>query len=181
MAKVRKNVILEGLSGSIGNLVFRQMPDGSTRVSVKPDFSQRVFSQEQKDQQKRFKQAVAYAREAAKTQPIYAELADGTTKNAYNIALSDWFHPPVIQRIERKKGRIRVWASDNVLVTEVRVKIVDEEENILEQGRAQQVDAERWEYVPTGDFTGQQVTLTIAARDLPGHVTEYSQVRTFSA
>ena len=38
-----------------------------------------------------------------------------------------------------------------------------------------------WEYALTSDFSGQQVTLTIAARDLPGHVTEYSQVRTFSA
>ena len=38
-----------------------------------------------------------------------------------------------------------------------------------------------WEYALTSDFSGQQVTLTIAARDLPGHVTEYSQVRTFTA
>ena len=48
-------------------------------------------------------------------------------------------------------------------------------------GQATEGSAQWWEYAPTGDFTGQQVTLTIAARDLPGHVTEYSQVRTFSA
>jgi len=28
---------------------------------------------------------------------------------------------------------------------------------------------------------GRDLRVTIAARDLPGHVTEYSQVRTFSA
>jgi hypothetical protein len=54
--------------------------------------------------------AAAYAGEAAKTQSIYAELAKDTTKYAYNWALSDWFNPPVIQRIERHEGLIRVRA-----------------------------------------------------------------------
>ena len=134
MAKASKNAIVLGLSGSIGDMVFRQMPDGSTRVSRKPDFSRRVFSQGQKDHQSRFQQAAAYAREAAKTQPIYAELARGTAKSAYNVALSDWFNPPVIHHIERKSGLIRVAASDNVLVTEVQVRIVDGEGNVLERG-----------------------------------------------
>ena len=166
MAKVINNVILEGLSGSIGNLVFRQMPDGSTRVSAKPDFSQRVFSREQKEQQNRFKQAVAYARQAFKAQPIYAELAEGTTKNAYNIALSDWFNPPVIHGIERNNGCIQVRASDNVLVTEVMVRIVDEAGNLLEAGQAQQVDALRWEYVSTVEGS-----VEVTARDLAGNET----------
>lgn len=169
MAKVINNVILEGLSGSIGNLVFRQMPDGSTRVSAKPDFSQRVFSQEQKEHQDRFKQAVAYARQAARTQPIYAELAEGTTKNAYNIALSDWFNPPVIHDIGNSRGNIRVVASDNVWVTDVRIKIMDEAGKLLESGQAQQIDAERWEYVPkVGRVDGK---VEVIARDLAGNET----------
>ena len=137
---------MQGLSGSVGGLVFRQMSDGSIRVSAKPDFSHRKFSQGQKDHQSRFKQAVAYAREAAKTQPIYAELAQGTTKNAYNWALSDWFNPPVIHRIERIESRIRVDARDNVLVTRVRVTIVNADGEVLESGDASQVDADWWEY-----------------------------------
>ena len=71
------------------SLVFRQMKDGRTIISTKPDFSNRVFSQEQLTHQSRFQEASAYARHAAKTNPIYAELAKGTSKNAYNIALSD--------------------------------------------------------------------------------------------
>ena len=146
MAKIKKNAIMQGLSGSVGGLVFRQMSDGSIRVSAKPDFSHRKFSQGQKDHQSRFKQAVAYAREAAKTQPIYAELAQGTTKNAYNWALSDWFNPPVIHCIERIESRIRVDARDNVLVTRVRVTIVNADGEVLESGDASQVDADWWEY-----------------------------------
>jgi len=170
MAMIVKNANVLGLSGSIGNLVFRQMPDGSTRVSAKPDFSKRVFSRDQKDHQNRFKQAVAYAREAARTQPIYAKLAEGTTKNAYNIALSDWFNPPVIQSIARKKGCIRIMASDNVLVTGVRVRILDAEGNVLEEGQAEQVDPardpERWEY--HSDVQGRVEAI---ARDMAGNKT----------
>lgn len=166
MAKIRKNVILEGLSGSVGNLVFRQMKDGSVRVSAKPDFSKRVFSQEQKKHQSRFKQAAAYAREAAKTQTAYAKLVEGTTGNAYNLALSDWFHPPVIHGIQRKKGRIRVNASDNVLVAEVRIRIMDAEGNILEERQAEQVAAEWWECVP-----GTEGSVEATARDLAGNET----------
>jgi hypothetical protein len=74
MAKVQNNDVVLGLSGSLGNLVFRQMPDGSTYVSKKHDFSRRKFSQGQKDHQSRFRWAVAYARQAARSQPIYAKL-----------------------------------------------------------------------------------------------------------
>ncbi len=170
MAKVRKNAVLQELSGSVGNLVFRQMADGSTRVCKKPDFSKRKFSQGQKDHQSRFKQAVAYAREAAGTQPIYAELASGTMKNAYNVALSDWLHPPVIQRIERKKGRVRVTAVDNVLVAEVQVKVMDQDGNVLEQGQATQPNLARhpewWEYPSSAEGT-----IEATAWDLAGNQT----------
>lgn len=171
MAKIHKNVIVQGLSGRLGNLVFRQMQDGSTRVCTKPDFSNRKFSQGQKDHQSRFRQAAAYAREAAKSQAIYAELARGTTKNAYNWALSDWFNPPVIDRIERRQGLVRVTASDNVLVAEVRVKIMDGDGNTLEEGQAHQVDParrpERWEYRSSAEGT-----IEATARDLAGNRTK---------
>ena len=105
MAKVERNVMVRGWSGSVGGVVFRQMKDGSTWVSATPDLSQRKFSQGQKKHQRRFKEAAAYARDAAKKQPIYAELAKGTVKNAYNMALSDWFNPLVVLRIERRTGK----------------------------------------------------------------------------
>lgn len=146
MAKVIKNVAVQGLSGSIGDMVFRQMPDGSTRVSRKPDFSRRKFSQGQKEHQSRFQQAAGYARDAAKMYPIYAELARGTTKNAYNWALSDWFNPPVIHHIERGDGCVRVQAMDNVMVTKVQVRIVNAVGEILEAGEASQVDPMWWEF-----------------------------------
>src|SRR5687768_2032768 len=115
MAKAANNIVLDGVSGKLGRIVVRQMRDGSIRLSAPPDFSDRQFSESQKDHQKRFKQAAAYARQAAQLQPVYAEQARNTMKNAYNIALSDWFHPPVIDWVERRGETILVEASDDVM------------------------------------------------------------------
>jgi hypothetical protein len=166
MAKAARNILVRGIRGSLGNFVFRQMRDGSTWISVTPDFSRRKFSKGQKDHQSRFKEAAAYARHASKIHPIYAELTKGTTKNAYNIALSDWFNPPVVHRIERKAGRIRVEASDNVMVTKVLVNILDEEGKVLEKGEALHKNPKTkwWEYAT--DTDGQIVA---EAWDLAGN------------
>src|SRR5664279_4575651 len=105
MAKVKTNMIVRGISGKLGGLVFQHMPDGTTYVRNSPDFSNRKFSEGQTTHQNRFKEAIAYANEA-KNWPVYKEIAKGTGKSAYNFALSDWFKAPVIHRIERKDGRI---------------------------------------------------------------------------
>lgn len=166
MAKVASNELMKALKGAIGGLVFRQMPDGSVVVSLRPDFSRRKFSKAQKDHQTRFQEASTYARFAARAQPIYAELAKGTLKTAYNIALSDWFNPPVIHQIEWSAGQIRVEARDDVLVTKVQVTMLDEAGQVLEKGDAIRCDGDWWEFPSKA-----RGTMIIAeAWDLPGHV-----------
>ena len=91
------------------------------------------------------------------SQPIYAKLAAGTIKNAYNLALGDWFHPPVIHSIEKRDGKIFIQASDDVCVASLRVMIVDEAGSVLEQGDAVQLEGDLWEYQPAteeGDGRG---------------------------
>ena len=151
MAKVKNNALVEGISGSVGGMVFRQLPNGETWVSGKPDFSRRKFSQGQKSHQSRFQEAAAYARVAAKTHAIYAQLAAGTVKSPYNWALSDWFNPPVIHSIKRTGNIIRVEASDNVMVAKVRVTILDAEGKIFEQGEAVQAEGSLWEHIASND------------------------------
>ncbi|MBL8102324.1 MAG: hypothetical protein JNM02_07330 [Anaerolineales bacterium] len=171
MAKVESNPVVREIRGKIGNLVFRQMPGGETYVSSTPNFGRRKFSQGQKDHQSRFKRAAAYAREAAKTQPIYAELAKGTVKSAYNFALSDWFEAPVIHRIERKDGQIRVEASDNVLVAKVVVMILDDEGKVLEKGNASKVDERLWQYTCVNEGK-----VLAEAWDLAGNVVKRTEL-----
>lgn len=165
MAKVIRNPVVQGISGAVGNLVFRQMPDGSTYVSAKPDFSHRKFSEGQKEHQSRFQRAVAYAREAAKSQPIYGELAAGTIKSAYNFALSDWFNPPVIHCVERRDGLVRVEASNNVMVARVVITILDKDGNVIENGEAVKIDERWWEYA-----AGMEGKVAAEAWDLAGNV-----------
>jgi hypothetical protein len=151
MAKVKRNTVVRGISGAIGGMVFRQMPNGETWVSTTYDFSNRRFSKSQKEHQSRFQQAAAYARDAARKYPIYVGLAKGTVKSPYNWALSDWFNPPVIHCIERRKGQIWVNASDNVMVTKVQVTILDEVGEIRERGEGIKRDENWWEYTSSAE------------------------------
>jgi hypothetical protein len=165
MAKVIHNKFTMGLSGKFGNLVFRQMKDGRTIVARAPDFSQRVLSQRQLTHQSRFQKAAEYARLAAKTQPLYAELAQQRLQPAYNIALSDWFHPPVIHAVQRQAGCIRVHATDNVQVARVRITIVNEQGETLEQGEAASaINDPWWEYE-----TFTEGSIVVEAFDLAGN------------
>ena len=86
-------------------------------------------------------------------------------KNAYNLALGDWFHPPVIHSIEKRAGKILVQASDDVCVASLRVMIVDVAGSVLEEGDAVQLEGDLWEYQPAAE--GKAMA---EARDLPGNV-----------
>ena len=168
MAKVKHNNFTTGLSGKFGNLVFRQMRDGRTILATRPDYSHHKWTTDQKAHHSRFQRAAAYARKAARANPLYAKLAEGTSKNAYNIALSDWFHAPVIHEVSREAGRIRVNVTDNVQVANVRITIRDVQGQTLEQGEAVHVNDSWWKFE-----TSTQGKLIVEAFDLAGNVAKY--------
>jgi hypothetical protein len=165
MAKVINNIFVRGLSGQLGGqFVIRRLRDGRTIVCKSPDFSSRKLSEAQKEHHRRVKEAAAYARNASKREPLYARLAEGTMKNAYNVAFGDWFHPPVIERLGWYGAAIRIWATDDVQVTGVQVFVLDGNGETLEQGEAVQGRGDWWEYIPAA--AGRVV---VEARDLPGN------------
>jgi len=165
MAKVRNNPVVRGISGSIGSLVFRQMPDGSTYISGKHDFSKRKFSNKQKTHQERFRAAVTYARDAARSNPVYAQLAAGTIFSPYNFALQDWFHAPVIHCVERQSTVIRVQASDDVRVAGVVIVVLDENGEVREKGEGVRGEGDWWEYV-----ISREGKVVVEVKDLAGNV-----------
>jgi hypothetical protein len=169
MAKVTLNQLLKMLQGGIGDLVFRQMPDGTIIISGAPRHNKRKTTQKQKAHRQRFREAAKTARWLAHKHPIYAELAKGTWKSAYNFALSDWWHSPVIHDIKRQKGQILVEASDNIMVARVRVTIRDEQGQVLERGEATRGRGNWWKFPP--QMEGK--TLLAEAWDLPEHVTKF--------
>jgi hypothetical protein len=181
MAKVRQNIVVQGLSGSLGGqLTIRQDKAGRTIVSTKRTTNpNQVFSEAQKQHQDAFREAAAYA-QTVKDQPVYIEKAAGTPLNAFNVAMADWFRAPEIleMNLEGWNGQagefIRIRAMDDVQVRAVHVAIKDGNDAVLEQGAAVRVEGLWWEYTTTG-AGGEQVTAN--AEDLPGHTTEMTKAK----
>jgi hypothetical protein len=177
MTKVLYNGSILSFRGKIGSLIFRQLPDGTTVVTQGPPPKTRrqkrrakeKRSPAQKAHNSRFREAVDYAR-TAQVQSIYTELAaTAPMKTAYNFALSDWWHAPEIHHIERNEERIRVQATDDVLVTKVQVTIMDEDGKVLEKGEASRGEGDWWEFASLT----QGKTIKAQAWDLPGHKAEF--------
>lgn len=112
MSKVLFHGSIQGFRGRIGGLIFRQLPDGSTIVTMAQPKKTRKEkkkaklkrSPRQKAHNGRFGEASAYARRA-QTHPIYAELAAAAPmKTAYNFALSDWWHARRSIALSGEKG-----------------------------------------------------------------------------
>jgi hypothetical protein len=151
MAKTTLNRIIETLRGKLGDLIYRQRPDGTVIVSGTPRYNKRKVTQKQKAYRQRFGQRAKYASWLAKKHPIYAELASTEEARAawlspFNFALSDCLHPPEIHRVERKEGRVLVEASDNIMVAKVFVTIFDEQNKIIEMGDAIRQEGDWWEF-----------------------------------
>jgi hypothetical protein len=177
MPKVFYNGSITSFRGRIGNLIFRQLPDGTTVVSEAPPKktgrqkkrAKLKRSPRQKAHNSNFREAVSYAK-AYQRNPVYVELAEVTPMNtAYNFALSDWMHAPKIHRIEQREGCILVEATDNILVARVRVTVMDEEGKVLEKGEAVRTEGDWWQF----DSHTQGKTIKAEAWDLPGHVTQF--------
>ena len=177
MAKVKKNVVMKGLSGMLGDqVVVKQDKGGRTIVSVKPTFPEdRELSAAQQKQVEAFKEAAHYAKAASKTEAIYAEKAEDTPRSGYNVAIADWFHEPEIGEIDLsgwtgQAGQpIRIKAMDDVQVERVTVLITDAEDVLLEQGSAAPEDGLWWVYTTTQTASDQPKVIAIA-RDLPGNI-----------
>lgn len=176
MTKVILDGPIKGLRGKIGNLIFRQLPDGTIVMSQAPAKKNRrekkraklKRSARQQAHNSRFKEAVIYAK-VAQRRPIYADLAAVTPMTtAYGFALSDWLKPPEIHSIERKEGRILVEASDNVLVTKVHVTLLDDQGSVLEKGEAVRGEGDWWGFA----FQMEGAKILAEAWDMAGNVTK---------
>jgi hypothetical protein len=178
MARVRKNLAMQGLTGKIGDqFVIRTDKAGRTIVGTKPSFSEgRQYSEAQLTHQEAFREAVAYAK-SSKDLDIYVQKAGGTPQNAYNVAVADWFNKPEIKELDVTEWNgapgqtIRVRAMDDVQVTEVSVVITDSAGVVQEQGQAAQADGLWWHYT-TNSTAPETPRLVVTARDLPGHTAQ---------
>lgn len=94
MAKLILNSIFNGISGKVGDVVFRRSHTGEIILSRRPDMSHVQSSEAQKAQRQRFKQAVAYAKAAMAEPDVrlhYVQQAALLNKRPHDLAVSDYF------------------------------------------------------------------------------------------
>ncbi len=175
MAKVEKNIVIQGLSGSLGGqLVIQAGRGGQTIIRAMPTPSDRPPSAAQEEARARFQEAAAYGK-AAKDEPAYAAKAAGTAKTAYNVAVADWYHAPEVVEVDLAAWTggvgetLRARARDDVQVTTVQFVIADAGGTLVESGAATLGGDGWWHYVTTVDHPGGTATVLVTASDLPGH------------
>ena len=127
MAKVKKNAMLEGLSGRLGNLVFKQY-DGQTVVCKWPEHDpNRTPTPGEARQRDRIKAAAVKAKEILSTeagQAYYQAACKQLGKHsAYHTAVYDYFGEPEIMAVNLDADQnLMIQVLDNVGVRAVRVE-----------------------------------------------------------
>jgi len=183
MAIVKRNLITTGLSGKLGkNLVFRQRK-GKTILSVVAHFTgKRSVAQEQ--QKDRFKKATLYAN-IQKHNPELMEEYNKVAKekgiySGYNLAVSDYFHPPTIEKVNTRNyhgevgDEIEIIAFDDFKVEHVEIEIYHNDGSLVEKGLASKNGSDfEWKYAATvanTEFAGDKIV--VKAFDYPGNETD---------
>ena len=92
MAKVKRNLVMQGMSGKICNLLVLKTYNYGTVVSKIPDMTNVVPSDQQKSKRNRFREAVAYAKAVLSDPQKKAEMDYRTPKGrrVYHQAIREY-------------------------------------------------------------------------------------------
>jgi hypothetical protein len=91
---IKGNELIKGIRGEVGDLVFRQSPNGDIIVSKAPDMSAVEWSPAQQEHRQRFKAAIAYAGAAMAdptARPVYEKQTTEKNLRPFQMAVSDYF------------------------------------------------------------------------------------------
>jgi len=181
MSKIDNNNLLSGVSGMLGdNFVIRRVR-GQLQMANKPRKVGRRFTKTQESIQNKFLNASRYAKLQMALPESAALYETGITNkkhSAYTVAVSDYLIAPTVGFIQAMeyKGKVGdmivVNATDDFMVTEVKVVIIDASGNELERGVAVKDAAshELWRYLATTDNPSLAgTTIRAIAFDRPGN------------
>ena len=182
MARVKKNVLTQGLSGKLGKqLVFRQVGE-RTIVASLPGPWVKPFTEPQQVHHQQFKEAIKYAKsviaDPEKKAGYKAAAINGMS--AFNFAVSDYMNLPVILELDLSGytgeigSSIRIKAIDNFKVVSVSVSIFKADDTLVETGQAiRSSNGLDWFYTSAYQNTemkGGKIVATVT--DTPGHCVE---------
>lgn len=179
MVKLRKNLLIKGLIGSINKQLVLKQYGKTTVISTYPDMSRVVKTEKQKKENSRFREAVAYAK-SQMADPVakaeYHKRAVGLQR-AFNVAITDFYTPPEISKVDisdwkgRKGDVIGIHATDDFRVEKVTVEIKDSSRRLLESADAQKITAVKWECRLQQEYTGTgTIFIKVSAWDRPGNI-----------
>jgi hypothetical protein len=128
-----KGTVFDGFHGRLNEFIVIQQRNGKPVMCFYPQKKKVKWTENQEKHRKEFKRAVRYARNTLKfpERLAFYQSREHDGINAYNLAIADYLHPPVIASIDIRKARnqndylVRVKATDNILVTRVVLRLVD--------------------------------------------------------
>lgn len=174
---------IAGLSGRVGNLVFRMGADGNTYVQQAPVSKKRPGSAAQQEHRRKFGAAARYGREqsaSAEGQAYYTPFVQpGRFGSVYRTALADFAKPPQLLAVEaddyhgQAGDYLWIRAHKPCGVAAVWVRVLDAAGLVLEEGDATLVEADWWTYVTRRTHpVAAARQLRVLAQDRPGNEAE---------
>ncbi|MBI9065119.1 MAG: hypothetical protein JEZ14_24255 [Marinilabiliaceae bacterium] len=187
MARVKRNMFTQGLSGSVGsNMVFRNRGD-ETIVAVSPEHSG-VVTEKQEEVRETFLMATIFAKNILKDETkrkLYQEKADTTpSRNSYLVAVSDFLNAPRIKNINLNEytgatgSKMKARVIDDFKVETVSFEIYSHEGTLIEQGDAI-IDETGLSWIYTATQDNPQVSgskIVVKATDIPGNLTQTEEI-----
>lgn len=158
MTEVNLNETVNGYSGAIGRLVFRQYR-GRTIVGRKPVVTKEPTAG-QLAQRERFKEAAAFGKLAQadpELRAFYEPIARERGTSIYTVAVGDFLKMPSLKALDLSKYQgqvgdtILIRAVDDIGLASMEVKIFAQEGALIEQGSAVETGAGSgyWVYTAT--------------------------------
>lgn len=176
MSKSENNVITRGATGTFGKQVVFSQRFGETIMSIPPGKRNYPPTANQQETRDRFKMANDYAK-AVHTDEVLNAVYKAAARpglSAYNIAMSDAFKIPQIKGINSSMYTgnpgdiISIHAIDNFKVQSVDVTILNQDNEVLEKGKAiKDPDNDYWTYTTVAAEKGSR--LVVQVTDLPGN------------
>ena len=175
MAIITSASILYRVRGLLDLFYIRERM-GKVELCLRPRTRKKKPTDAQYNQQRRFRQGVAWGKHILNNPELKAfyHKKGGKTLSAYQVAVKDRMNPPVITRInlrpflEQRGGAIVITAKDDCKVASVSLRIFNKHHELLETGEARPCGV-YWKYQPRGSRFPAGSWVEVEASDLPGN------------
>ena len=187
MAISINNIITNGLSGKLGQFIFRRWYGKTVMVTKAAVYNRGSAAQLQN--QNLFRQAHFYAKRVLSNPSLlqfYTDRVQGAQR-AYNLAVSDYLSAPVIHQVNtdnyigKAVSSITCQVTDNFKVAEVEV-VIKKDGGLVEWGHAfGEADGIHWTYTATKEINPVDVVvIEVQAKDISGRMSSLSYMHNFA-